>query len=55
MAKLTRILVASDVRGNETVWRKFVNAVSLDVFKVDAALLAGGHGVDPAVPDPGRR
>jgi hypothetical protein len=28
------------------VWRKFVNAVSLDVFKVDAALLAGGLGVD---------
>jgi hypothetical protein len=28
------------------VWRKFVNAVSLDVFKVDVALLAGGLGVD---------
>jgi hypothetical protein len=28
------------------VWRKFVNAVSLDVFNVDAALLAGGLGVD---------
>jgi hypothetical protein len=30
------------------VWRKLVNAVSLDVFKVDAALLAGGLGVDRA-------
>ena len=28
------------------MWRKLVNAVSLDVFKVDAALLAGGLGVD---------
>ena len=28
------------------MWRKFVNAVSLDVFKVDAALFAGGLGVD---------
>jgi hypothetical protein len=28
------------------VWRKFVNAISLDVFKVDAALFAGGLGVD---------
>jgi hypothetical protein len=28
------------------VWRKFVNAVSLDVFNIDAALLAGGLGVD---------
>src|ERR1700685_1429124 len=46
MAQLTRILVASDVRGNEDVWRKLVNAISLDVYKVDAALLAGGLGVD---------
>lgn len=36
----------SDIGGNETVWRKFVNAVSLDVYKIDAALLAGGLGVD---------
>jgi Icc-related predicted phosphoesterase len=43
---ITRILVVSDIGGNETVWRKFVNAVSLDVYKVDAALLAGGLGVD---------
>jgi Icc-related predicted phosphoesterase len=46
MATLTRIIVASDLRGNEHVWRTFVNAISLDVFKVDAALLAGGWGVD---------
>lgn len=46
MAHLTRILVVSDIGGNETVWRKLVNAISLDVFKVDAALLAGGLGVD---------
>jgi Icc-related predicted phosphoesterase len=46
MAQLTRILVVSDIGGNETVWRKLVNAVSLDVFKVDAALFAGGLGVD---------
>ena len=46
MAQLTRILVVSDIGGNEIVWRKFVNVVSLDVFKVDAALFAGGLGVD---------
>jgi Icc-related predicted phosphoesterase len=46
MPQLTRILVVSDIGGNEAVWRKLVNAVSLDVFKVDAALLAGGLGVD---------
>jgi Icc-related predicted phosphoesterase len=46
LTAITRILVVSDIGGNETVWRKFVNAVSLDVFKVDAALLAGGFGVD---------
>jgi Icc-related predicted phosphoesterase len=46
MAQLIRILVVSDIGGNEAVWRKFVNAVSLDVFKVDVALLAGGVGVD---------
>jgi Icc-related predicted phosphoesterase len=46
MAQLTRILVVSDIDGNETVWRKFVNAVSLNLFKVDVALFAGGLGVD---------
>jgi Icc-related predicted phosphoesterase len=46
MAQLTRILVVSDIGGNETVWRKLVNVVSLNVFRVDAALLAGGLGVD---------
>jgi Icc-related predicted phosphoesterase len=46
MAELTRILVASDIRGSEDAWRKFINAISLDVFKVDVALLAGGFGVD---------
>lgn len=30
------------------MWRKFVNAVSLDVYKIDVALLAGGLGVDAA-------
>ncbi len=29
-----------------TVWRKFVNAISLNVYHVDVALLAGGLGVD---------
>jgi Icc-related predicted phosphoesterase len=46
LTAITRILVVSDIGGNETVWRKLVNAVSLNVFKVDAALLAGGLGVD---------
>jgi Icc-related predicted phosphoesterase len=38
--------VVSDFDGEEAVWRKFVNAVSLDVFKIDVALVAGGLGVD---------
>jgi Icc-related predicted phosphoesterase len=46
MAELTRILVASDIRGNDDVWRKLINVISLDVYKIDAALLAGGLGVD---------
>ena len=46
MPEITRILVVSDMAGNETVWRKFVNAISLDVYKIDVALLAGGLGVD---------
>jgi Icc-related predicted phosphoesterase len=46
LTAITRILVVSDIGGNETVWRKFVNTISLDVYKVDAALLAGGLGVD---------
>jgi hypothetical protein len=46
MAQLTRILAVSDICGNEDVWRKLVNAISLNVYQVDAALLAGGLGVD---------
>lgn len=42
----TRLLVVSDIAGSEAVWRKLVNAVSLNVYKADAALLAGGLGVD---------
>jgi Icc-related predicted phosphoesterase len=46
LTAVSRILVVSDIGGNEDVWRKLVNAISLDVYKVDAALLAGGLGVD---------
>ncbi len=38
-------MVASDLGGSEDAWRVFVNAISLDVFKLDTALLAGGLGV----------
>lgn len=43
---VTRLLVVSDLAGSDAVWRKLVNAVSLNVYKADAALLAGGLGVD---------
>jgi hypothetical protein len=32
--------------GNEAVWRKFVNAVALDVFRIDRAVVGGELGVD---------
>jgi hypothetical protein len=42
---ITRILAVGAMQGNEAVWRKFVNAVALDVFKIDRAVVLGELGV----------
>jgi uncharacterized protein len=36
-----RLLVGSDFHGSEAVWRKFLNAVHLGIWPVDAVLYAG--------------
>ena len=46
MAATTRILTVGAMQGDEAVWRKFVNAVALDVFKIDRAVVIGELGVD---------
>jgi hypothetical protein len=45
MAAITRILALGAMQGDEVAWRKFVNAVALDVFKVDRAVVIGALGV----------
>ncbi|HEX3831268.1 MAG TPA: hypothetical protein VHW04_04805 [Solirubrobacteraceae bacterium] len=45
MTAVTRILAVGAMQGNEIVWRKFVNAVALDVFKIDRAVVLGALGV----------
>src|ERR1700739_3334862 len=41
LAMATRIYIASDLHAAEKAWRKFINAISLNVYKADVALLAG--------------
>jgi hypothetical protein len=48
MPAITRILAVGAMQGNEAVWRKFVNAVALDVFKIDRAVVLGELGGDEA-------
>jgi uncharacterized protein len=48
----TRIYIASDLHAAEKAWRKFINAISLNVYKADVALLAGdltGKAIAPLV------
>jgi Icc-related predicted phosphoesterase len=48
----TRLYIASDLHAAEKAWRKFVNAISLNVYKADVALLAGdltGKAIVPLV------
>ena len=40
----TRIHFAAGLEGSEPAWRKLVNTISLDVFKADVVLPAGGLG-----------
>lgn len=49
---MTRLYIASDFHAAEKAWRKFVNAIRLDVYKADVALLAGdltGKAIVPIV------
>src|SRR5690349_20534034 len=37
----TRLYIASDFHAAEKAWRKYLNAIKLNVYKADVALLAG--------------
>ena len=41
MAKPFRLYVCSDFHASERTWRKFLNAMKTNVYKVDAAVIAG--------------
>lgn len=41
MAKPFRLYVCSDIHASERSWRKFLNAMKTNVYKVDAAVIAG--------------
>ena len=41
MAKPFRLYVCSDIHASERTWRKFLNAMKSNVYKVDAAVIAG--------------
>ena len=41
MAKPFRLYICSDIHASERTWRKFVNAMKANVYKVDAAVIAG--------------
>ena len=41
MAKPFRLYVCSDLHASERAWRKFLNAMRSNVYKVDAAVIAG--------------
>jgi uncharacterized protein len=48
----TRLYIASDLHAAEKAWRKFINAISMNVYKADVALLAGdltGKAIVPIV------
>jgi hypothetical protein len=41
VAKPFRLYICSDIHASERTWRKFVNAMKANVYKADAALIAG--------------
>src|ERR1700686_2597864 len=41
MAKPFRLYICSDIHASERTWRKFVNAMKANVYKADAAVIAG--------------
>ena len=53
----TRVYIASDFHAAEKAWRKYLNAIRMNVYKADAALLAGdltGKAIVPIVRSDGR-
>ncbi len=53
----TRVYIASDFHAAEKAWRKYLNAIKMNVYKADAALLAGdltGKAIVPIVQNNGR-
>ena len=56
MANPVRIYIASDFHAAEKAWRKFLNAIKLNVYKADIALIAGdftGKAIVPIVKNGG--
>ena len=52
----TRLYIASDFHAAEKAWRKFLNAIKLNVYKADVALIAGdltGKAIVPIVESDG--
>lgn len=52
MAKPFRLYVCSDIHASERTWRKFLNAMKANVYRVDAAVIAGdltGKALVPVV------
>lgn len=53
----TRVYIASDFHAAEKAWRKYLNAIRMNVYKADVALLAGdltGKAIVPIVSVNGR-
>ena len=53
----TRLYVASDFHAAEKAWRKFLNAISMNIYKADVALVAGdltGKAIVPIIQNNGR-
>ncbi len=53
----TRLYIASDLHAAEKAWRKFVNALSRNIYKADIGLLAGdltGKAIVPIIEHDGR-
>ena len=53
----TRLYIASDFHAAEKAWRKFLNAITMNIYKADVALLAGdltGKAIVPILQRDGR-
>ncbi len=56
MARPFRLYVCSDIHASERTWRKFLNAIRSNVYRADAAVIAGdltGKALIPVVGEPG--